>query len=85
MRKKIDLKLPAVILSLSVGSQPLDLGSFYTGTANSLSDKAHVKLDVLWYVIVTYKQLICEIFSTLGIFITEHKSAYTLFNNCFIL
>lgn len=85
VRKKIDLKIPPVILSLSVRSQPLDLGHFYTGTVNSLSDKAHVKLDILWYVTVTYKQLICEIFSALGIFITKYKSAYSLFRKGFVL
>lgn len=85
VRKKIDLKIPPVILSLFVRSQPLDLGNFYTGTTKSLSDKACIKLDILWYVTVTYKQLISEIFSSLEISGTEHKSAYSLLHKGFIL
>lgn len=85
VRKKIDLKIPPVILSLSVGSQPSDLGNFYTGSAKSLTGKVRVKLDVLWCVAVTYKRLISEITSTLGLLIGKHKSAYSLLHKGFVL
>lgn len=78
VRKKIDLKIPSLILSLLVGSQPLDLGNFYTGMTKTLSDNAHVRLEFLWRVIKTYIRLIHEVRSSFEIFIIKHLREYCL-------
>ena len=86
VRKKIDLKLPSLILSSLVGSQPLDLGNFYTGVAKTLNDNARVRLKFLWRVVVTYRRLVREVrSSSFEILIIKHLREWYLHCKGFVL
>lgn len=85
VRKKIDLKLPTLILSSLVGSQPLDLGNFYTGVAKTLNDYARIRLETLRRAIATYRRLVCKGRSSFEMFIMKHLRECYLHCKGFVL
>lgn len=85
VRKKIDLKLPTLILSSLVGSQPLDLGNFYTAVAKTLNDYARIRLESLWRAIVTYRRLVRKGRSSFEMFVMKHLRQCYLLCKGFVL